>query len=201
MWGKRMAAIILAGMLFGSALAYADSQGLFKGFPKVKVLINSKELTNASVPGFVVDGKTVLPLRDVADATGAAVLWDPNTQTVNLVRPNAHLLIADSVTKDYSVKRVFGKIAKGKKEDFVVFAQVDSLSEPAGKVKITIQDPANNVVDSYEQKLTGEKEDFWLVRPFDVRFIQSGDYKVNLYLYMNATEEYALVASKTIKSE
>jgi hypothetical protein len=201
MWVKRVGVIVLICFMLGTAYAYADNQGLFKGFQKVKVMVNSKELSNLSVPGFVIDGKTVLPLRDLADAVNAVVLWDANTQTVNLIRPNAHLLIADSVGKD-TVKKVFGKVAKGKKEvDFSVFVQVDGLSEPVSKLKLTVEDPSGTVIDSYEQKLVGVDGDFWLVRPFEVRFTQSGKYTVNLFVQMEKSEEFAKISSKSIVSE
>ncbi len=201
MWVRRVMSVVLLCSMLSTAYAFADNQGLFKGFQKIRVAVNGKELNNLAVPGFVVDGKTVLPLRDVADSLGAAVIWDSNTQTVNLIKPNVHLLVAEAVNKDYSVKRVFGKVQKGKSLDFSVFTQVDDLSGDVSKVKIQVVDPFGTVADSFEQKLTDVGDAFWLVRPFEVKFSYAGDYKVQFYLQMDKDDDYTLFAEKTIVSD
>lgn len=49
----------------------------------VKVTVNGQAVT-ADVPAVILDGRTLLPVRAVADALGATVAWDQTTYTASL---------------------------------------------------------------------------------------------------------------------
>ncbi|MCL4424638.1 MAG: N-acetylmuramoyl-L-alanine amidase [Firmicutes bacterium] len=53
---------------------------------EVRIVINNKEL-KPSVPAFIKDGKTVAPLRDVAEALGQVVYFDDRSWTVYVQSP------------------------------------------------------------------------------------------------------------------
>lgn len=56
--------------------AYAASvNGLYKGREIVSVLVNGKAV-QSSVPGQIIEGSTMLPLRAIAESLGASVTWD-----------------------------------------------------------------------------------------------------------------------------
>lgn len=79
-----MKRIVLIGIIFSlfvcSATAYAAVNGLYKGRPIVQVIVNGKAVTS-TVPGQLIDGATMLPLRAVAEALGADVGWDNENYT------------------------------------------------------------------------------------------------------------------------
>jgi foldase protein PrsA len=65
-----------------SAVAWADNT--FEGFPIVRVVLNQQEVTN-DVPAILFNGRTMLPLRKIAELAGLTVeRWDGETNTVYL---------------------------------------------------------------------------------------------------------------------
>lgn len=78
---------ITAGLLLSAGTAAAVHQS-YRGFPVVQVVANGNPV-RSDVPAIIVDGRTLLPVRAVAEAVGAAVEWDPETSTVHLTIPVA----------------------------------------------------------------------------------------------------------------
>jgi hypothetical protein len=52
--------------------------------PAVTVTLNGREM-DFDVPPLVVNGRTMVPLRAIAEAFGADVAWDPEARTVSIV--------------------------------------------------------------------------------------------------------------------
>ncbi|MFZ5814447.1 MAG: copper amine oxidase N-terminal domain-containing protein [Bacillota bacterium] len=77
----RLIGLALVGLLLLSGVAGAA--GDYKGFAVVHVLVNGRPV-QSDVPGIMVDGRTMLPVRAVAEAVGAQVEWDAATFTVKL---------------------------------------------------------------------------------------------------------------------
>lgn len=85
--GMRRSLILIVLLLFTfSATAYAAVNGLYKGRPIVKVFVNGQEV-QSTVPGQIIDGSTMLPLRAVAEALGAYVEWDGKTYSAKIITP------------------------------------------------------------------------------------------------------------------
>lgn len=61
----------------------AFAQDTFQGLPVVNLVVNGKAVTS-DVPAVILAGRTVLPVRTVAEALGLNVKWDPDTSTVTL---------------------------------------------------------------------------------------------------------------------
>jgi hypothetical protein len=78
---KRIVAWTLLVVLLCSGAAVAATD--FQGFPIINVSINGKTLVS-DVPAINFYGRTMLPVRAVAEALGAEVTWDPATQTVSM---------------------------------------------------------------------------------------------------------------------
>lgn len=89
---KTVAAAAAVGVLLLGALAGAAGP-TYAGLPVVNVQINGQPLTS-DVPGVVLDGRTLLPVRAVAEAIGADVQWDPATSTVLLSTGQLHAHLA-----------------------------------------------------------------------------------------------------------
>lgn len=83
--------IAVATALALSVVAQADSypNGTYHSaqanadLPVVKVTVNGSAVSSP-VPGVILDGSTMLPVRAVAQALGAQVQWDPSTYTAAL---------------------------------------------------------------------------------------------------------------------
>jgi hypothetical protein len=79
--------LLMAGSVTASSL-----NGTYKGNPIVKVSVNGKEVSGA-VPGIVVDGTTLVPLKVVADAFGATTKWNPTTFSVDVSGVSANRVL------------------------------------------------------------------------------------------------------------
>lgn len=78
---KKIVSLALSvSLLMTAATAYALHQN-YRGFPIVNVIVNENPI-KMDVPAIVMDGRTLLPLRAVAEALGATVHWDQELSTV-----------------------------------------------------------------------------------------------------------------------
>ena len=69
--------VVFAGHAFGSL------DGSYSGFPIVKIVVNGQEI-RGDVPGVILSGRTMVPVRFVSEALGADVTWDQATLTVGI---------------------------------------------------------------------------------------------------------------------
>ncbi|MEN1761459.1 copper amine oxidase N-terminal domain-containing protein [Anoxynatronum sibiricum] len=81
--------LLMTGIVFASGM-----YGSFEGLPIVKVVINNKELVS-DVPGVVLNGRTMLPVKAIAEQFDAVVKWNSSTQTVDIIKPEVQLLVID----------------------------------------------------------------------------------------------------------
>lgn len=76
----KVAAIVAAVVLVCGTVAWADNT--FQGFQVVRVMFNQQEVVS-DVPAVNFFGRTMLPLRKIAELTGLTIdKWDPETSTV-----------------------------------------------------------------------------------------------------------------------
>lgn len=201
----RMLTLVLSLSLFGATGAMASSiWGDYEGFSKVKLVVNDveKQFKDNETPAFLVKGNAVLPVRALSESLQSLVRWDDSTKTVSVFKPNVHMFVAEKVNDDYSVKSPFGRVPKGKKIDFAVFAQVDSLKTPFYSFKISIETPSGQqAVPAHEKIVNGQKENFWYPWPFSVSFNEAGDYKIKFSIKLDEDGDYTVVSEKVIVSE
>lgn len=200
---KRPLVLTLAFSLLAAGGVFADSiWGSYEGFAKAKLIVNDTEvkIPDGTAPSFVINGTTMVPLRQAADALHAIVKWDDTNKTVNIYKPNVSMFVAKEVaTKDYSVKQPFGKVTAGETMNFVVFAQVDNLKTSVTGLRITVEDPSGNEVDSKKESLAQPGDSFWYTWLFKVKFADKGNYKVKFELEQDG--RYTTVEEKLITSE
>jgi hypothetical protein len=113
------------------------------------------------------------------------------------------MFVARDVNKDYSIKQPFGKVKRGDKIDFVIFAQVDNLKTAIHSFKIEIIHPDGSILRSSDPELLNDqKESFWYPWPFQgVTFDAYGEYKVNFLMKLEDKDGYTIVSNKVIQSE
>jgi len=79
-----VAGVLLATMLFSTALVAASQSGVMReAFYGVNIVINGNEWNPPSdMTPFISDGRTFLPVRGIAETLGIPVDWDGATSTV-----------------------------------------------------------------------------------------------------------------------
>ncbi|CAH1205589.1 hypothetical protein PAECIP111893_02375 [Paenibacillus plantiphilus] len=80
---KLLIGLIAFTMISGTAYAATAINGLYKGRAIVKVTVNGTEVKSI-VPGQLIDGATMLPLRAIAESLGATVDWDGAKQSASI---------------------------------------------------------------------------------------------------------------------
>lgn len=200
---KRLAALTATLVVLGAGIVYAGSPwGDYKGFDKVRVQLNGSGVPESDVPAFMIDGRVVLPLRALSDSLQAVVQWDDSAKTVNMYKPNVHMFVAEKLGKKDSLETPFGAVPLGKKLDFVVSAQVDSLSTPIEAFKIDLVSPAGDVIRTTEVPMEQSKESFWYTWPLEaVHFESSGTYKIQFKIKVDKSQDFAVVSEKKITSQ
>jgi len=203
MKAKKLLILTLTFSVLGvSAVVASSPLGDFKGFPIAKVSVNNSEVATGSVPAFIVDGQTVVPLGVVSRSLQAFLRWNPAANEAVIYKPNVHMFVGKEVTKDGSVKQSFGKVPQGDTVKFVVFAQVDNLRTGIHSFKIEIADPSGTLVaESEETQLEKYSESFWYPWPFEVKFDAYGKYKVKFLMKPSADSDYVVVSEKIINAE
>lgn len=132
--------------------AYASERGAYQGFPIAKVLVNGLEVT-CDVPAIVVDGRTLVPLRIVAEALGVEVDWNSSNKTVYInsvgsaedvvddekvygVGDEVQLAKAVVVVKDISYSTRYQEYSALDGYRFAIMdLKVKALADPPGKFK------------------------------------------------------------------
>ncbi len=210
---NKLSISILALFILSSATGAAASlYNEFEGYSKVRIALNGieKEFKSYEVPGFVIKGSTVLPLRATAEMLQSLVVWDNNTRVVTLYKPNVHMFVASEISKDYSLKTPFGVVKQGKTIDFVVFPQVDNLKTSISAMRLSIHSPSGKIIypvnkDSeplLEVPMTNHKENFWLPFKFEnVLFDEAGNYVIKLEMKPVDDSDFREVSLKNISSE
>jgi len=87
---KRAPLLILIGVLTVFTLGFTGTIKplYYKIYPVVNIMVNQKEVLPAEgdVPAFQIDGRTMVPIRLVAEALKADVKWDESTRTVIITK-------------------------------------------------------------------------------------------------------------------
>ncbi len=126
------------------------------------------------VPAQIINGSLMIPLRAVAECTGAVVTWDANTKSiyVNSSRKNQVAISMDDYVKEYS------SILDGLDRVNTLFKSLDALtsrniSQRLDSIKIQAENALEDIDDAYDKlksmevpeqysqlnKLTGEALD------------------------------------------
>ncbi|WP_050753308.1 copper amine oxidase N-terminal domain-containing protein [Pseudobacteroides cellulosolvens] len=96
---KRVIPFVVILFLFITVVVSAENLNKYNGYDIVKVNINNKELS-LDVPAIIMNGRTLLPLRKVAEAVNGIVTWDGASRTASILKPQVNIIFAE--TKDGS---------------------------------------------------------------------------------------------------
>jgi len=203
---QRVFTLMLLFFVLSTATVVASSiWGDYDGYSIARVYVNDRleDFSSSDVPALIVNGKTMLPLRSLANSLQSLIKWDNSNKTVSLYKPNVHMLVAQDIGKDYSLKTPFGVVNQGETISFVVFTQVDNLRTSVSSVRVSIESPSGvQVVTPVVKAMNGQKDTFWLPVPFkDVSFDEYGNYVVKFEMKLDESSNYAVVSEKLILSK
>ncbi|MGB9867721.1 MAG: thermonuclease family protein [Bacillota bacterium] len=86
----RLLLALVTGLSLMLSVALA-SVGTYKGYPVARIAVDGRELTT-DVPAIIMDGRTLVPIRVVAEALGVDIRWNAATWTVEITtKPQAVL--------------------------------------------------------------------------------------------------------------
>ncbi|AJY76409.1 stalk domain-containing protein [Paenibacillus beijingensis] len=184
---KKPFILLLAMSLWGGSMIFADSAA-----QTVRVIVNGSVLDEG---GIINDGKTYLPLRQLASSLQAIVAWDEQSKKVTLFKPNVHMFL-------FQDSKIFGNVDRGNKYTFNVFAQIDNLLTDISAVKVSIFDPSGRETVIDFKNINVSKDNFWY-RTEDVKynFDSSGKYAVRFFMKVNASDDWKLVSEKLISAQ
>lgn len=92
---------LLIGIIIGSL----TSASFVMAEPTVKLIVNGVDITHKSeVPPQIINGRTLVPVRALAESLGAEVTWDNNTQTVVVTSKNNSNPQQKSITNNNPLK-------------------------------------------------------------------------------------------------
>lgn len=125
-----IATVLVVSLIFILGVSGAAKPLYYKIYPTVNILVNGKEIVPAAgdVPAFQIDGRTMVPIRLVAEALKADVKWDEQTRTVIITKeeyiPPApapvvkeDLIDIKDITFNTSATRITGQVTNKNKED------------------------------------------------------------------------------------
>lgn len=183
---RKVVILLLLLSLWGGTMLFADS-----ATHKVRVVINSLDQDDG---GIVSEGKTYLPLRQLATSMQAIVEWDNQNKRATVYKPNVHMFL-------FQNNAVFGNVAKGYQGKFKVFAQIDNLKTDIAAVKVSIFDPYGKEKVIQTEAVNTTKDNFWYATDeIEYKFESSGKYPIRFFVKQKGSDEWTAVSEKLISS-
>ena len=195
--------IVLLVIVMSTAVAFAAGvNGTFAGYNVVNVQLNGTAL-KSDVPGVVLENRTVLPLRAVAENMNAIVDWDQATMTANLVKPEINIVLAENITEyengTYDIVNAGCSIDTLGVDKYICgYFDVGPMEEGTMNYRVVVKAPDGSVfdtsaIDALNCSPNGSRGYFLLE---DLSFQKSGNYSVQFQLEYEGT--YSTVGTTTL---
>lgn len=205
---RKIAAGLAVFLCIGAAGVYAaNPNGIFNGYPKVEIKVNGKALSFPDVPAFVISSKTVMPVKEAAEALNGMVEWDAETNTANIIKPNVHILLSESIEKQkdgrYSITP-FSGVHRGSTIGFTIYSEIDNLPKAKYKFKVVVESPNGMEIHTSEEATNYINNSldttFINITPIKyLTFYEKGTYKIKLLMKKDgSSSEFVTVGEKTI---
>lgn len=194
-------------VLFGVSTANVVASsvwGDYEGFSIARVVVNgsTQQFSSSDVPPLIINGKTLMPLRALADSMQAFVTWDNSNKTVSVYKPNVHMIVAKDIDNDFNTKWPFSVVNQGDSGSFVVFAQVDNLQTEISSVRVSIVSPSGQLVGTFVPDKKPSGSSFWLPALFsNVSFDETGNYVIKFEMMLEGSSDYSVVSEKQIQCQ
>lgn len=185
---KRLIILTLVLSTLGTVTVFADTIG-----QKIRVVINNEETDD---PGYLVDGKTMVPLRNLSDVMQAIITWDESSKKVTIFKPNVHMFLFD---KDITMS--FSDVLKGERE-FRIVSQADNMLADVYAFKVAMTDPYGKSIDIVSENVFTEQKDSFSFKSkvINYDFKTIGKYRVRFMMKLEKGDDYQVVGEKVITS-
>lgn len=201
---KGLILVVLVFLLSSTAVFAANVNGTFAGFPIVNVNLNG-EVLKPSVPGIVLQGSTLLPVRSVAESLNALVSWDQTTMTAKIIKPEVTMCFVSDVTENadgtWDLIGPYEYSEVGIQGEFIIFYEFGSVEPNEYEYRIVAKDPSGDILNSSISETF--EVDKYGVRGYttvdDLVFKSPGNYKFDFQIKFNG--EFKTVESKTLLVE
>lgn len=188
--------VLSTGVVFAAAV-----NGEFNGFPIVNVKVNEKAV-KADVPGIVMQGRTLLPVRAVAENVGALVSWDQSTMTASIIKPEAEMLFVDDIEVlddgSWNLINPYTKREKGNKELIIIYYEISNINKGNLNLKVVGYDANGKSLGENTTVLTTEDEaggvGYFTFEGMEIG--AAGEYTFELQLMHEG--KYQTIATKTL---
>lgn len=183
---RKVAIWLMLLSLWGGSMIFANTTS-----QKVRVIVNGSEVSEG---GVLLEARTYLPLRQMAETLGAMLDWDNSAKKAIISKPNVHMFM-------YNGNSPFGAVDRGYQGKIKVFAQIDNVTTDISAVKITISDPSGKERLVESKTVDTSADNFWFItQEFDYKFDTTGKYTVKFHMKQSSTDEWFVVSEKLITS-
>lgn len=202
MKGKKILIEVLIIVVLSTGFVFAGSiNGQYNGYPIVNVNVNNKALS-LDVPGLVMQEKTLLPVRAIAENLNAIVLWNESTMTANLIQPEVDLLFVNDIEENddgtWNLINPFGYVDKGKQDIILLYYEITNITKQTSVFKVVVYDTQGKIIaEETDSAKIEEQSGIYGVLPFEnITFDKAGEYRFEFQmLYDN---KFQTVAKKTL---
>lgn len=183
---RKVVILLVLLSLWGGTMLFADA-----ATQKVRVIINGIDQDEG---GIILDGKTYLPLRQIASSMQSIVGWDNQSKRAIVDKPNVHMFL-------FRNNNVFGNVTKGFQGSFKVFAQIDNLKADITAVKISIFDPNGKEKVIQSGSVNPKNDNFWYAtEDIEYKFEYAGKYPILFFVKVMGSDEWMPISEKQISS-
>lgn len=148
----------------------------YKIYPVVNILVNGNEVkvSEGDVPAFQIDGRTMVPIRLVAETLKADVEWDETTRTVIItkeeyqppaptVKPDQKLIKIENISANASQTRISGIIKNANSMDVDVNFTIDFYDrheKNIGHVHVKVRSLEKDGASSFIAEITEDVRNY-----------------------------------------
>ncbi|HJV45685.1 MAG TPA: hypothetical protein VJ824_08145 [Bacillota bacterium] len=209
---RKVSILISSAFLLGASSAYASTDEDFYGRDnngnKVIVQMGNQYIYDPSVPNFLMNNRTVVPLKAFGDTVGAFV-QQLDSGTVELIKPNVNLVVSEGarVNNDGNQFSIdpFSAVTVGQSIAPHIYYVVDNAPvTDALEYRIDVLDPYNKEIYSTKvNTINTEEKGPGFVGIFtldEISFENAGNYKVQFLMKRKSENDFLKVGQTIIKA-
>lgn len=147
--GIIIAVLLVLCLSVGYAVAAGGPNGTYEGFPVVLVKVNGQAVAG-DIPAINFYGRTMVPVRFVSEALGAAVDWNADTWTASVALANVGQLQIDLAAARTRISELETQLA----------GKTSSPTQPPAGLKSKIETQLGNYIKNVT--IAGKALSFWV---------------------------------------
>lgn len=141
-----LAALFVSSVILVGSKVEANLDLFLDQFDVRKVEVNGIMIEEDEVPAFIVNGRTVLPLRQAAEMLNAIVQWDEGRRVVMITKPIVNMTIINR-NRDSSTLEVNPSFKSGITHSFQVVTEVSRVPISKDlKTRFIVADSNHNTI-------------------------------------------------------